>query len=173
MSDIQLKADSKAWFGFCTILALVLLVSMDGTILYLAMPKITAALEPSADQALWILDIYGFVVGSLLVAFGNLGDHYGRLRLIIIGVIIFGVGSVSAAYSSTAYLLIISRAIMGIGGATLLPSALAIVSNLFLNERQRAQAIGIFAATFAVGFAIGPIIGGLLLSRYNWGACFL
>lgn len=167
------KADSRAWLGLTVVLSLVLLVAMDGSVLYLAMPKVTASLQPTADQALWILDIYGFIVGSLLVAFGNIGDRYGRLKLLVAGSLTFGLGSAFAAYSTSAEMLIMSRAIMGLGGATLLPSGLAIVSNLFLNPRQRAQAIGIFAATFAGGFAIGPIIGGTLLSRYDWGVVFL
>ena len=171
-SFVNTKADNKAWFGLMTILALVLLVSMDGSILYLAMPKITSSILPTADQSLWILDIYGLIVGSLLVTFGNIGDHYGRLKLIIFGSITFGIGSLCAAFSSNPGMLIISRAIMGLGGATLLPSGLAILSNLFLNPKQLAQAIGIFAATFAAGFAIGPIIGGFLLSKFDWGVVF-
>jgi DHA2 family multidrug resistance protein-like MFS transporter len=151
----------------------VLLVAMDGSILYLAMPHLTSALTPSADQALWILDIYGFVVGSLLIAFGNIGDRYGRLRLIMTGAIVFGAGSLGASYAQSPLGLIIARALMGLGGATLLPSGLAIVSALFPDARQRAQAIGIFAATFAAGFAIGPLIGGMLLRHFEWNIVFL
>lgn len=165
--------DRSAWLGLIAVLPLVLLVAMDGSILYLAMPRVTSALTPTADQALWILDIYGFVVGSLLIAFGNIGDRYGRLRLIMIGALIFGAGSLGAAYAQSPMTLIVSRALMGLGGATLLPSGLAIVSALFPDPRKRAQAIGIFAATFAAGFAIGPVIGGLLLQRLEWGAVFL
>jgi DHA2 family multidrug resistance protein-like MFS transporter len=133
----EIRAGKKEWFGLFTVLALVLLVAMDGSVLYLAMPKITSAILPTADQSLWILDIYGFVVGSLLVAFGNIGDHYGRLKLIICGAITFGIGSTTAALSTSSEMLIISRAVMGLGGATLLPSGLAILSNLFLNPKQR------------------------------------
>jgi DHA2 family multidrug resistance protein-like MFS transporter len=155
------------------VLPLVLLVAMDGSILYLAMPHVTSALTPTADQALWILDIYGFVVGSLLIAFGNIGDRYGRLKLIMVGAVIFGAGSLGAAYSQSPLMLIAARALMGLGGATLLPSGLAIVSALFPDARMRARAIGIFAATFAAGFAIGPLIGGMLLRQFEWGAVFL
>ncbi|WP_187645793.1 MFS transporter [Streptomyces sp. TRM49041] len=146
---------------------------MDGSVLYLAMPSITSAITPTTDQALWILDIYGFVVASLLIAFGNLGDRYGRLKFLLAGAVVFGAGSVGAALSPNPETLIVCRALMGLGGATLLPSGLAIISNIFLNPKQRAQAIGIFAATFAAGFAIGPIVGGLLLSRFDWGSVFL
>lgn len=175
MTDTSLprSADRTAWLGLIAILPLVLLVAMDGSILYLAMPHVTSALQPTADQALWILDIYGFVVGSLLIVFGNIGDRYGRLKLIMTGAAVFGAGSLGAAYSQTPELLIGSRALMGLGGATLLPSGLAIVSALFPDPRLRAQAIGIFAATFAAGFAIGPLIGGMLLRQFAWGAVFL
>ncbi len=166
-------AGRKAWLGLLTILALVLLVAMDGSVLYLAMPRVTSSILPTTEQALWILDIYGFVVGSLLITFGNIGDRYGRLKLIMAGAIIFGLGSLGVAYATTSEAMIAFRALMGLGGATLLPSGLAIVSALFPDPRQRAQAIGIFAATFATGFAIGPVIGGLLLQRFDWGVVFL
>ncbi|MGW3407404.1 MFS transporter, partial [Streptomyces zhihengii] len=139
---------------------------MDNSVLYLAMPSITDAISPSAGQALWIVDIYGFVVASLLIAFGNLGDRHGRLRFLLGGATLFGIGSAGAAFAGTPEILIASRALMGLGGATLLPSGLAIVSSLFPDARQRARAIGIFAATFAAGFAVGPVVGGLLLSRF-------
>lgn len=172
-THIAQPANRQAWLGLVTILSLVALVAMDGSVLYLAMPKITSALVPSADQALWILDIYGFIVGSLLVVFGNIGDRYGRLKLIMGGAMIFGIASIGAALSTTPEGLIAFRALMGVGGATLLPSGLAIISNLFPNPKQRAHAIGIFAATFAGGFAVGPLIGGVLLNNFNWGAVFL
>ncbi|WP_306028715.1 MFS transporter [Stappia sp. MMSF_3263] len=175
MTDLTLpgSAHRNAWLGLMAVLPLVLLVAMDGSILYLAMPHVTSALTPTADQALWILDIYGFVVGSLLIAFGNIGDRYGRLKLIMAGALIFGAGSLGAAWSQSPLMLIAARALMGLGGATLLPAALAIVSALFPDARLRARAIGIFAATFAAGFAIGPLIGGMLLRQFEWGAVFL
>ncbi|WP_067450321.1 MFS transporter [Actinomadura macra] len=163
----------RAWLGLLVVLGPVLLVAMDGSVLFLAMPKITEALSPTADQALWILDVYGFAVGSLLIAFGNIGDRYGRLRLLMIGAAVFGAGSAGAAFASGPGPLIAFRALMGVAGATLLPSALAVLSELFTDPRRRATAIGIFAATFAAGFAIGPVVGGQLLSRFWWGSVFL
>ena len=163
----------RSWLGLVVVLGPVLLVSMDGSILFLATPRISQALSPTADQALWILDIYGFAVGSLLITFGNLGDRYGRLRLLMIGAAVFGVGSALAAFAPTAEGLIAARALMGVAGATLLPSALAVLSELFCDPRRRAQAIGIFAAAFAAGFAIGPLVGGILLERFWWGSVFL
>ncbi|MFI0983278.1 MFS transporter [Streptomyces sp. NPDC021093] len=146
---------------------------MDGSVLFLAMPTVSEALSPTADQALWILDVYGFAVGSLLVAFGNIGDRYGRLKLLLAGTALFGLASAAAALSTTPELLIASRALMGIAGATLLPSALAVLSELFTDPRERTKAIGIFAATFAAGFAVGPVVGGQLLNSFWWGSVFL
>ncbi|MGA4989763.1 MFS transporter [Nonomuraea bangladeshensis] len=163
----------RAWLGLVVILGPVLLVSMDGSILFLAMPRISQDLTPTADQALWILDVYGFAVGSLLIAFGNLGDRYGRLKLLMIGATAFGIGSAGAAFAPGPELLIVARALMGVAGATLLPSALAVLSELFADPRRRAQAIGVFAAAFAAGFAIGPVVGGILLERFWWGSVFL
>ncbi|MFJ5259550.1 MFS transporter [Streptomyces sp. NPDC088387] len=164
---------ARAWLGLLVVLGPVLLVAMDGSVLFLAMPRITEALSPSADQALWILDVYGFAVGSLLVAFGTIGDRYGRLRLLMTGAAVFGIGSAGAAFASGPEALIAFRALMGVAGATLLPSALAVLSELFTDARTRARAIGIFAATFAAGFAIGPAVGGQLLSGFWWGSVFL
>ncbi|WP_051108878.1 MFS transporter [Actinomadura flavalba] len=168
-----LSSGLRSWLGLVVILGPVLLVSMDGSILFLAMPRISQALDPTADQALWILDVYGFAVGSLLIAFGNLGDRYGRLRLLMIGATVFGAGSIGAALAPNPELLIAFRVLMGVAGATLLPSALAVLSELFPDARRRAQAIGIFAAAFAAGFAIGPVVGGVLLERFWWGSVFL
>ncbi|CAM3823178.1 MFS transporter [Kibdelosporangium persicum] len=163
----------RAWLGLLVLLGPVLLVSMDGSILFLAMPRISQALTPTAGQALWILDSYGFAVGSLLIAFGAIGDRYGRLRLLMVGATVFGIGSVAAAFAPSAEFLIAARALMGVAGATLLPSALAVLSELFADPRRRAQAIGIFAAAFAAGFAIGPVVGGVLLRTFWWGSVFL
>ncbi|MCL7493152.1 MFS transporter [Streptomyces sp. MCA2] len=163
----------RAWLGLLVVLGPVLLVAMDGSVLFLAMAKVSEALSPTADQALWILDVYGFAVGSLLIAFGNIGDRYGRLKLLMTGAAVFGAASAGAAFAPGPVLLIAFRALMGVAGATLLPSALAVLSELFTDSRQRAKAIGIFAATFAAGFAIGPSIGGQLLNSFWWGAVFL
>lgn len=141
----------RAWLGLLVVLGPVLLVSMDGSVLYLAMPRVGQDLDPTAGQALWILDVYGFAVGSLLIAFGSLGDRYGRLRLLMTGAAVFGLASAASAFAPDAELLIVSRALMGVAGATLLPSALAVLSELFGDPRWRARAVGVFAAAFAAG----------------------
>lgn len=174
--EVMTRTDTaplRAWLGLLVILGPVLLVAMDGSVLFLAMPAITAALTPTADQSLWILDSYGFAVGALLIAFGALGDRYGRLRLLLTGATVFGIASAAAAFAPGPEILIGLRVLMGVAGATLLPSALAILSTLFADPRQRAQAIGVFAATFAAGFALGPIVAGQLLTRFWWGSVLL
>lgn len=167
------RASARSWWGLIATLGPVLVVAMDGSILFLAMPRINEALQPTTDQSLWMLDIYGFVVGSLLITFGNLGDRFGRKKLLLLGAVVFGIGSLLGAFSSTPEALIASRALMGLGGTTLLPSCLAVISELFENPVQRARAIGIFASMFAAGFVIGPIVGGILLNHFWWGSVFL
>ncbi|MEV5441248.1 MFS transporter [Streptomyces sp. NPDC052644] len=164
---------ARAWLGLVVVLGPVLLVAMDGSVLFLAMPEVTRALAPTAGQALWILDVYGFAVASLLVAFGALGDRYGRLRLLMAGTAVFGLASAGAAFAPGPAALIACRALMGVAGATLLPSALAVLGELFPDPRLRARAIGVFAAAFAAGFGIGPVVGGRLLSQFWWGSVFL
>ncbi|MEV0296827.1 MFS transporter [Nocardia sp. NPDC050710] len=163
----------RAWLGLAVLLLPVLLVSMDISVLFLAMPTLTTDLDPSAAQQLWILDIYGFMIAGLLITMGNLGDRIGRRNILLAGATVFGIASVIAAFAPSAGVLIAARALMGIGGATLLPSSLALISSLFPNVRERAAAIGVWTAFFAGGSAIGPIIGGLLLHQYWWGAVFL
>lgn len=168
-----MRAPLQSWLGLIATLGPVLVVAMDGSILFLAMPSINEAIQPTTEQSLWILDIYGFTVGSLLVTFGNLGDRFGRKKLLLIGASAFGVGSTCSAFASSPEILIGTRALMGLGGATLLPSCLAVISELFSDAVRRARAIGVFAATFSAGFVIGPIVGGVMLNRFWWGSVFL
>ncbi|MFG1795169.1 MFS transporter [Nocardia sp. NPDC049149] len=163
----------RAWLGLAVLLLPVLLVSMDISVLFLAMPTLTVDLDPSAAQQLWILDIYGFLIAGLLITMGNLGDRIGRRNILLVGATIFGIASVLAAFAPSAAVLIIARALMGVGGATLLPSSLALISSLFPDARERAAAIGVWTAFFAGGSAVGPIIGGLLLHQFWWGSVFL
>ncbi|MEV0048135.1 MFS transporter, partial [Nocardia rhamnosiphila] len=163
----------RAWFGLAVLLLPVLLVSMDMSVLFLALPTLTADLDPTAAQQLWILDIYGFLIAGLLITMGNLGDRIGRRTVLLAGATVFGAASAIAAFAPGAAVLIAARALMGIGGATLLPSSLALLSDLFPDRRQRSRAIGIWTAFFAGGSAVGPIIGGVLLHHFSWGAVFL
>ncbi|MFT3898842.1 MAG: MFS transporter [Gordonia sp. (in: high G+C Gram-positive bacteria)] len=146
---------------------------MDVSVLFLAMPKLTEDLGPSPTQALWILDSYSFVIAGLLITMGALGDRLGRRRLLIGGATVFGLGSLVAAFASTPLMLIAARALMGFGGATLLPSSLAIISTMFASTAERGRAIGVWTAAFSGGAAVGPIVGGLLLHQFWWGSVFL
>ncbi|MGW5439562.1 MFS transporter [Nocardia asteroides] len=163
----------RAWLGLGVLLLPVLLVSMDISVLFLAMPTLTADLDPSASQQLWILDIYGFMLAGLLITMGNLGDRIGRRNILLVGATVFGLASVLGAFAPNPEVLIAARVLMGIGGATLLPSSLALISSLFPDVRERATAIGIWTAFFAGGSAVGPIIGGVLLHHFWWGSVFL
>ncbi len=173
-SDAHIRRpDRRAWLGLAVLTLPVFLVSMDFSVLYLAIPTLSAELLPTAAQQLWIVDIYGFLIAGLLITMGNLGDRFGRRRLLLIGATFFGIASVIAAFAPDASSLIAARAIMGIGGATLLPSSLSLISNMFPEPVARAKAIGVWTAAFAGGSALGPVIGGSLLHHFWWGSVFL
>ncbi|MBS4100965.1 MFS transporter [Tsukamurella paurometabola] len=163
----------RAWAGLAALLLPVFLVSMDASVLYLAMPHLTTALHPTPAEQLWILDIYPFMLAGLLITMGNLGDRWGRRRLMTWGAGLFGVASVIAAFAPSPALLIAARALMGIGGATLLPASLALIANIFRDPKARGIAIGIWTAAFSFGMAVGPVIGGVLLHHFWWGSVFL
>ena len=151
----------------------VLIISMDATILGFAVPSLSETLEPSSSQLLWIIDIYSFVLAGLLVTMGALGDRIGRRRLLMIGTAGFGVASVLAAFSTSPEMLIVARAMLGVAGATLMPSTLSLIRNVFTDERERQTAIAVWASAFAFGSALGPIVGGVLLEHFWWGSVFL
>ncbi len=146
---------------------------MDLTVLDLAVPRLSADLKPTSSQLLWIVDIYGFLVAGSLITMGTLGDRIGRRRLLMIGAAAFGAGSVLAAFSHSAGMLIATRALLGLAGATLAPSTLSLIRNMFLDSQQRTLAIGVWVTSYSVGGAIGPIVGGILLEYYWWGSVFL
>lgn len=142
-------ADSRTWIGLAVLTLPVLLVSMDFSVLYLAMPTIVNSLDPTATQQLWILDIYGFMIAGLLITMGNIGDRIGRRRILLYGAAVFGGASILAALAWSPGTLIAARALMGIGGATLMPASLALIANMFTDSRERARAIGIWTSAFA------------------------
>jgi MFS transporter, DHA2 family, multidrug resistance protein len=168
-----LRATRREWVGLAVLTLPTLLVSLDLFVMLLAVPHLSAALGATSTQQLWILDIYGFMVAGLLVTMGTLGDRIGRRRLLLVGAAAFGLASVVAAWSPTPELLIAARALLGIAGATLTPSTLSLVTNLFSDPRQRASAVGIWAGCFVAGAIIGPVVGGVLLERFWWGSVFL
>src|SRR5687767_15768074 len=146
---------------------------MDLTILHLAVPALSAALQPTSAQLLWIIDIYGFLVAGSLITMGTLGDRIGRRRLLLIGAAAFGVTSVLAAFSTSAEMLIATRALLGLAGATVAPSTLSLIRNMFLDDHERRVAVSVWIMSFSVGGAIGPLIGGILLEYFWWGSVFL
>jgi DHA2 family multidrug resistance protein-like MFS transporter len=150
-----------------------LLVSMDLTVLHLAVPKLSADLQPSSSQLLWIVDIYGFMIAGFLITMGTLGDRIGRRRLLLIGAAAFGAASLLAALSTTAEMLIAARVLLGVAGATLAPSTLALIRNMFHDPQQRTVAISRWFMSFLAGAAAGPLVGGALLEFFWWGSVFL
>jgi DHA2 family multidrug resistance protein-like MFS transporter len=167
------RATRREWIGLAVIALPCLLYAMDLTVLTLAVPSLTADLKPSATELLWIVDIYGFLVAGFLMTMGTLGDRIGRRRLLLSGAAAFGAASVLAAFASSAEMLIASRALLGVAGATLAPSTLSLIRNMFHDPQQRTVAIGVWVTSFSVGAAIGPLVGGVLLERFWWGSVFL
>jgi DHA2 family multidrug resistance protein-like MFS transporter len=167
------RAGRREWIGLGVIALPCLLYSMDLTVLNLALPSLAADLQPSSTQLLWIVDIYGFLVAGGLITMGTLGDRIGRRRLLLIGAGAFGVASVVAAFSTTAEQLIVSRAVLGVAGATLAPSTLSLIRNMFHDPHQRTIAVGVWVASYSAGAAIGPPLGGMLLQEFWWGSVFL
>ncbi len=167
------RATRRDWIGLAVLTLPVLIVSMDVSVLFFAVPFISRDLEPTATQQLWIFDVYGFVLAGLLLTMGSIGDRIGRRRLLLIGAAAFGAASLLAAYAPTAEALILARALMGVGGATLMPSTLALLRNMFHDAKQRGTAIGAWSAAMTGGVAVGPVLSGLLLTHFWWGSVFL
>ncbi|HEY0639739.1 MAG TPA: MFS transporter, partial [Pseudonocardiaceae bacterium] len=167
------RAGRREWIGLAVLALPTLLLALDFSVLFLALPSLGADLGADNAQQLWILDIYGFMVAGFLVTMGTLGDRIGRRKLLMIGAAAFGLVSLMAAYSTSAEMLIGARALLGIAGATLMPSTLALISNMFKDAKQRGMAIGLWATCLMIGVAIGPVVGGLLLESFWWGSAFL
>lgn len=167
------KAGRREWIGLAVLALPCLLYSMDLTVLNLAVPQLSADLQPSSIQLLWIVDIYGFMVAGSLITMGTLGDRIGRRRILMIGAVAFGITSLFAAFVTSAEMLILARALLGVAAATLAPSTLSLIRNMFLDPQERTVAIGIWIASFSAGGALGPVIGGILLTYFWWGSVFL
>lgn len=167
------KATRREWIGLAALALPCLLYTMDLTVLNLAVPHLVADLKPSAVQLLWIVDIYGFLIAGSLITMGTLGDRIGRRKVLLAGAVLFGIASVIAAFSTSAEMLIAARALLGIAGATLAPSTLSLIRNMFHDPAERTFAISIWATSYSVGAAIGPLLGGVLLEYFWWGSVFL
>jgi len=167
------QAGRREWIGLAVLTLPCLLYAMDLTVLNLAIPHLSADLRLSSTQLLWIVDIYGFMAAGALITMGTLGDRIGRRRLLLIGAAAFGVTSLLAAWSTSAAMLIAARALLGLAGATVAPSSLSLIRNMFDDPRQRTVAISVWITSFSVGGAIGPLLGGILLEWFWWGSVFL
>lgn len=172
-TDEPRPANWTTWLGLAVLALPTALLGLDVTLLYLALPVLAVELDASATQSLWIMDAYGFMIAGFLVTMGSLGDRIGRRRLLVWGILAFAAASILAAFSTTPQMLILARGLLGLAGATLMPSTLALISNMFSLRPQRALAIGVWATMFALGMAAGPLLGAWLLERFWWGAAFL
>ncbi len=168
-----MTAGRRAWVGLAVLALPTLLVTMDLSVLFLAVPKLTRDLQPSSSELLWITDVYGLMIAATLITMGTVGDRVGRRRLLLIGAGGFALASLMAAFSTSPGMLIAARALLGVAGATLAPSSLALIRNMFHDDGQRQRAIAIWISCFAAGAAIGPLLGGALLQHFWWGSVFL
>ncbi|MET9854947.1 MFS transporter [Streptomyces sp. NPDC006450] len=173
MTEPGSLAGRKEWIALAALTVAPIVISMDLTVLYFAVPSIAGSLQPTGTEQLWMIDIYGFMLAGLLISMGTIGDVIGRRRLMLIGAGLFGLASVAATLADSPGMLIAARAAQGVAAATLMPSALALVRSLFENDKQRRGAIAIFSTGMALGTGLGPVISGLLLSHYWWGSIFL
>ncbi|MGE2715485.1 MFS transporter [Mycolicibacterium litorale] len=164
---------TRRWLALSVLTLAVLLIGIDGTVLALATPFISSDLHTSGTELLWIGDIYSFVLASLLITMGSLGDRIGHRKLLLCGATGFAVISVVTAYAPTAETLIGARALLGVAGATLAPATLALIRGIFTDARQRSLAVGVWASAFSAGAALGPVVGGVLLEHFWWGSVFL
>jgi len=164
---------NRVWLGAALLMLPTLLVAMDTTALLLALPRLSADLGATGVEQLWISDAYGFLVAGMVITMGTLADRIGRRRLLIIGAAAFAALSIVAAFSVDPLMLIVTRALLGVAGATLAPSTLALLTNMFRDDRQRGKAIAIWATCQFTGGALGPVLAGFLLQRFWWGSVFL
>jgi MFS transporter, DHA2 family, multidrug resistance protein len=167
------KAGRREWIGLAVLALACVVYAMDLTVLHLAIPQLTEDLQPTSAQLLWIADIYGFMVAGALITMGTLGDRIGRRRLLLIGAAGFALASLLCAFSTSAEMLIGARALLGIAGATIAPSTLSLIRNLFHDPDQRTFAIGVWITAYSLGGALGPLLGGVLLEFFWWGSVFL
>jgi DHA2 family multidrug resistance protein-like MFS transporter len=164
---------TSRWTVLVVLCVSLLIVALDATVLHVAVPALTGDLRPGAQDLLWIVDVYPLVAASLLILFGTLGDRIGRRRVLLLGYALFAVASAAAAFAPTPHVLIAARALLGAGGAMIMPATLSILRQVFPDRRERAMAIGVWSAVAAVGAAVGPVLGGFLVEHFWWGSVFL
>lgn len=165
--------DPRRWWALAVLCLSLVLITLDNTVLNVALPTLARDLDATTSQLQWIVDSYQLVFAGLLFTAGSLADRYGRKGMLSAGLVVFGIGTVAAAFSGSAEALIATRAFMGIGGAMIMPSTLSILGTVFPDARERTRAIAIWAAMAAVGIALGPVLGGVLLAHFSWGSIFM
>ncbi|MFF4646333.1 MFS transporter [Streptomyces sp. NPDC001389] len=169
----EASGGANRWVVLAVLCVSLVLVALDATILHVAVPAVTEDLRPGSQELLWIVDAYPLVCASLLILFGTLGDRVGRRRILLLGYTLFGAASAIAALADNAQVLIGARALLGVGGAMIMPATLSILRQVFPDRRERALAIGIWTAVAAIGAASGPVLGGFLVQHFWWGSVFL
>ncbi|HEX3393608.1 MAG TPA: DHA2 family efflux MFS transporter permease subunit [Acidimicrobiales bacterium] len=165
-------ADSRRWLALAVLCLSLVLITVDNTVLNVALPTLVRDLHASNSQLQWIVDSYQLVFAGLLFSAGSMADRYGRKGMLSLGLAVFGLGTAASAVAGSANVLIVTRAFMGIGGAMIMPSTLSILGAIFPDASERTRAIAIWAAMGAVGVAVGPVLGGLLLAHFGWGSIF-
>ena len=169
---MQSKAYKRRWVALIFLAVALLIISLDNTVLNVALPSIANDLGASSSGLQWIVDSYTLVFAAILLTAGSMGDRLGRKKALIVGLSVFGIGSLACALSTSEVMLIGFRAFLGIGGAIIMPSTLSIITATFLDPRERAQAIAIWAGVFGLGMGIGPVIAGVLLAHFHWSSVF-
>ncbi|RFS82660.1 MFS transporter [Actinomadura spongiicola] len=164
---------ARKWGTFAICLLVALVPNIDLTALNQAVPHLSADLRPSSTQLLWIADAYGFALAALLITMGGVGDRIGHKRLLLIGTALFAAASAVTAYAPSAELLIAARAVLGVAGATLMPSCLSLIRRAFTEPKERTMAVGAFMGVVSLGVGLGPVLGGALLDHFWWGSVFL
>jgi EmrB/QacA subfamily drug resistance transporter len=172
-SPVEVRTDRRRWAVLGVLCVSLLIVSLDNTILNVALPVLAREMHASSSQLQWITDAYAVVFAGLLLVAGSIGDRVGRRRVFVSGLLVFACGSAAAAFSGSPDRLMAARAVMGLGGAAIMPSTLSLLTNVFVEPRQRSRAIGIWSGTTGLGVALGPVTGGWLLAHYWWGSVFL
>ncbi|MEU1734341.1 MFS transporter [Streptosporangium sp. NPDC020145] len=171
--ETEPKATRRTWMGLAVLALPTLLVALDMNVLFLALPRLTAELGADSVEQLWITDAYGFMVAGLVITMGTLGDRIGRRKLLLTGAVFFAIASLASAYAPNPTVLIAARTVLGIAGATVMPSTLALITNMFRDGQERGKAIAVWATCNFTGAALGPVVGGILLDHFWWGSVFL
>ncbi|MBN9612738.1 MAG: MFS transporter [Actinobacteria bacterium] len=164
---------ARRWGALAVLVASLLVITMDMTILNIALPRMASELHPTSDQQLWIIDIYSLVLAGLLVSFAAIADRWGRKRMLLLGYAVFGLASLLVLFANTAEAVIAIRALLGVGGAMIMPTTLSLIRVIFLSPKERATALSIWGAISGMGAAVGPLVGGMLLEHFSWPAAFL